>query len=54
MKETIVPIVIGTFGTVTEGLLKNQEDSEVGGRVKTIQTTVLLKTTRIMRRVPET
>ena len=54
MKVTIIPIVIGTFGTVTKGLLKGQEDLEVGGRVETIQTTVLLKTARILRRVLET
>ena len=32
---TIIPIVIGFFGTVTEGLVKGQEDLEVGGRVET-------------------
>ena len=31
MKVTIVPIVIGAFGTVTKGLLKGWEDLEVGG-----------------------
>ena len=54
MKVTIVPIVIGAFGTITKGLLKSQEDMEVGGRVVTIQTTALLKTVRILRRVLET
>ena len=54
MKVTIRPIVIGTFGTVTKGLLKGLEDLEVGGRVETIQTTALLKTARILRRVLET
>ena len=44
MKVTIIPIVIGTFGTVTKGLLKGLEDLEVGDRVETIQTTTLLKT----------
>ena len=44
MKVTIVPIVIGTLGTETKGLLKGLEDLEVGGRVETIQTTALLKT----------
>ncbi len=33
MQVTIIPIVIGAFGTVTKGLLKRLEDSEVGGRV---------------------
>ena len=54
MKVTIVPIVIGAFGTVTEGSLKGLDDLEVGGRVETILTTVLLKTARILRRVLET
>ena len=54
MKMTIVPIVIGAFGTVTKGLLKDLEDLEVEGRVETIQTTTLLKTVRILRRVLET
>ena len=53
-KVTIIPIVIGAFGTVTKGLLKGLEDLEVGGRVETIQTTALLKTPRILRRVLET
>ena len=45
MKVTIVPIVIGALGL---------EDLEVGGRVETIQTTALLRTARILRRVLET
>ena len=49
MKVTIVPIVIGAFGTITKGLLKGQEDLEVGRRVETIQTTALLRTARILR-----
>ena len=54
MKVTIIPIVIGAFGTVTKGFLKGLEDLEVGDRVETIQTTALLKTARILRRVLET
>ena len=54
MKVTIVPIVIGALGTITKGLLKGQEDLEVGGRVETIQSTALLRTVRILRRVLET
>ena len=50
MQVTIIPIVIGAFGTVTKGLLKGLEDFEVGGRVETIQTTTLLRTARILRR----
>ena len=51
MKVTIIRLAIGAFGTVTKGLLKGLEDLEVGGRVETIQTTALLKTARILRRV---
>ena len=54
MKVTIIPIVIGAFGTVTKELLKSLEDLEVGGRVETIETTALLRTARILRRVLET
>ena len=54
MDVTIVPIVIGAFGTVTKGLLKGLEDLEVGSRVGTIQTTALLKTARIPRKVLKT
>ena len=48
---TIVPIVIGAFGTVTKELLKGLEELEVGGRVETIQT---MRTARIRRNVLET
>ena len=54
MKVTIVPIVIGALGKITKGLLKDLEDLEVGGRVETFQTTALLRTARILRRVLET
>ena len=54
LKVTIVPIVIGALGTITKGLLKGLEDLEISGRVETIQTTALLRTARILRRVLET
>ena len=53
MKVTVIPIMIVAFGTVIQGLLKGLEDLEVGSRVETIQTTALLKTARILRRVLE-
>ena len=49
----IIPIVIGAFGTATKGLLKDLEDLEVSDREETIQTTALLTTARILRRVLE-
>ena len=42
------------FGTVTKWLLKGMRDLVVGWRVETIQTTALLGTARILRRVLET
>ena len=51
---SVIAIVIGTFCTVTKGLLKGLEDLEVGGRVETIQTTALLKAAKILRRVLKT
>ena len=54
MKVMIVPIVLGALGTTTKGLLKGLEDLEIGRRVETIQTTALLRTARILRRVLET
>ena len=54
MQVTIILIVIGAFGRVNKELLKGLEDLEVAGRVETIQTTTLLRTARILRRVLET
>ena len=48
MKVRIVPLVIGALGTITKGLFK------IGERVETFQTTALLRTARILRRVLET
>ena len=48
MKVTIIPIKIGSFDTVTKGLLKGLEDLVAGGRVETIQIIILLKTARIL------
>ena len=48
MKVTVIPIVIGALGTVTKELLKILEDLEI------IQTTALLRSDRILRRVKET
>ena len=54
MNVTIIPIVIGAFGTVDKGLLKGLEELKVGRRMETIQTAALLRTARILRRVLET
>ena len=54
MKVTFIPIITGALGTVIEGWIKGLEDLEIRGRVDTIQTTTLLKSSRILRRVLET
>ena len=54
MKVTFIPIVIGALGTDIKELIKGIEDLEIRGRVKTIQTTVILRLTRILRKVLET
>ena len=54
MKVTIIPVVIDAFGIIIKGLLKGLEDLEAGGRVKTIQTTALLRLARILWRVLDT
>ena len=50
----MILIVIGVLGTVTKGLVLGQEDLEITGQVETIQTTTLLRSGRILRRVLET
>ena len=54
MKVTFIPIVIDVFDTDAKGLVKGLEDLEITGRVETIQTTALLRSARIPRRVLET
>ena len=54
MKVTVIPIVIGALGTVTKGLVKGLDNLEIEGQVEKIQTTALLRSARILRRVLET
>ena len=53
MKVTIIPIVIGAFGTVTKGTVQGLKDLKITERVETVQTTALLRLARILRRVLE-
>ena len=41
MKVTIIQIIIGASGTVTEGLVQGLEELQITGRVETFQTTAL-------------
>ena len=54
MKVTVIPIVTGALGTVTKGLVLILDDLKIRGRAETIQTTALLRSARILRRVLET
>ena len=54
MKVTVIPIVIGVLGTVTERLVQELEELKMRGRVETTQTIALLRSARILRRVLET
>ena len=53
LENEVIPVVIGTFGTVTKELVQRLEDLEIRGQVKTVQTTALLQSVRIPRRVLE-
>ena len=50
----MIPIVTRVLGTVKKGLLKGLAELGIRGRVETIQTKVLVRSVRILRRVPET
>ena len=54
MKMMVIPIVIRALGTVTRGLVHRLKDLEIRGQVETIQTTALLRSARILRKVLET
>ena len=51
MKVTVIPLTIGDHRTITKGLIQGLE---IRGPVETIQTTTLLRSGRILRRVLET
>ena len=50
----MIPIVIGTLGTVSKGMVKGLEELGMTIQEKTIQMRALLRSARILRRVPET
>ena len=54
MKVMVIPIVIGTLGTIPKGLEKKLEELEIIERIKTTQTTAVLGSNRILHRVMET
>ena len=48
MNVTVIPIVIGALLTISKAFLNGLEDLEIRGKVKTIQTTALLRSARIL------
>ena len=54
MKVTLISIVIGALGTIHKELVKRLEDLEIRGKVETIQTSALLRSVTILRKVQET
>ena len=53
MKVTVIQITIRTLGTVSKGLEKRLGKLESKGKIETIQTTILLKSARLLMRVLE-
>ena len=47
----VIPIVIGALETTPKGLVRRLEELKIGGRAETIETTVLLRSARILRKV---
>ena len=54
MRVKVIPIVVGALETVLINLEKRLGDLEIRGRIETVQTTSLLQSVRILRRVLET
>ena len=54
MKVTVILIIIDALETVFKGLERKLEELEIGGQTESIQTAVLLRSARILRRVLET
>ena len=54
MKVTVIPIVVGALGTVPKNLKKILNELKTRERIVNVQTTALLKSARIPRKVLET
>ena len=44
----VIPVVVGTLGTVLKGLKRGMEEIEIRWKIKTIRTTALMTTARIL------
>ena len=54
MRMMVIPIIVGTLGTVLINLERRMEELEITRRIETNQTTELLRSAIILRRVLET
>ena len=52
MKVTVIPVVIGTLGTVTKDLVKRVEDLEMRGQVEITQITAIVETSQNTKKSP--
>ena len=53
MRLTVVSVITGALETVPKRLERGLEELEIGGRIETIQTSELLRSAKILRRVLE-
>ena len=51
MKVVVIPVINSALGTVHKGLVRGLDEMEIGGTVETCQTTELLRSARILRRI---
>ena len=49
MKVKVIPVIIDDLGTILKGLVKEVKDLEFRGEEKTIETTALLGSSRILK-----
>ena len=54
MRVTVIPVVYGALGTVSKVLERRLEELEIKRIMETIQTTVFLRSAKILRGVLET
>ena len=54
MKLTVMPVEVGALGIMHKRFVQELEDLEIRGKTETIQTTALLRSAKIPRRVRET
>ena len=54
MTVTVIPIVVGASGTILKALKKRMVELEMRGKTDTTQTTAILKSLTLLKRVVET